>query len=171
MNIALIGMMGAGKSTVGKELQKFLIDYSFVDTDEEIVKFEGKSVNDIFAQNGETYFRQKETQILRNILNSDNLIISTGGGIIKSDENIKALRQKSFVIYLETNSNNLFERVKANNERPLLKEGNVKNKIETLLSEREQKYKETAHKTVDTNNKTTGEITQEIYQWILSLHR
>jgi len=91
MNIALTGMMGSGKTTIGRKLAKLLKGFVFVDTDEETVKSEGRTISDIFEQSGEEYFREKETGVLKRILQNDNQIISTGGGIVKSSENIEYL--------------------------------------------------------------------------------
>ena len=99
MNIALIGMPGSGKTTVGKELKKILKNYSYFDTDEEIVRLENRSINEMFAKDGEAYFREVETKVLLDILKNDNQIISTGGGIVKSEKNVKELKEKAFTIY------------------------------------------------------------------------
>ena len=114
MNIALVGMMGCGKTTIGKLIAKDL-NFSFIDTDKLIVEKENRSINKIFEENGEEYFREIETSILIKTLNNDNQIISTGGGIIKKDENIKLLKEKSIVIYLKADDKTLYERVKNNN--------------------------------------------------------
>ena len=160
MNISLIGMMGSGKTTIGKLLAKEL-SYSFVDTDALIVKNENRSINDIFANSGESYFRNIESNILKDALNNQNQIISTGGGIIKSDNNIKLLKDKSIVIYLEADEETLFNRLKEDTTRPLLNVSDIKEKIKVLLSERQEKYKQ-AHYTITTENKEPNEITKEI---------
>ena len=95
------------------------------------------------------------------VLKSDNQIISTGGGIIKKDENINLLKEKSIIFYLEADDKTLFERVKNTKERPLLNVENMKEKITNLLREREVKYKQ-AHYTISTINKTPEEISDEI---------
>ena len=160
MNIALVGMMGCGKTTIGKLIAKEL-GFSFVDTDELIVEEENRSINKIFEENGEEYFREIETSILIKTLNNDNQIISTGGGIIKKDENIKLLKEKSIVIYLEADDKTLYNRVKNNKGRPLLNVDNMQEKITTLLKERENKYKQ-AHNTISTKNKEPNDIANEI---------
>lgn len=165
MNISLIGMMGCGKSTIGKQLSKKLKNYTFIDTDEEIVKSQGCSINEIFASNGETFFRELESKTLENILKNDNQVISTGGGIVKSEFNLKQLKENSIVVYLKADSNTLFERVKNNKDRPLLNVDNMQEKIIMLLKERSSKY-EQAHFTIDTNNKNIDIIINEIVQKI-----
>ena len=161
MNISLIGMPGAGKSTIGKLLAEKLIGFDYVDTDEIIVKLEKTSINKIFERFGEEYFRNLETNVLNDLLNSSNLIISTGGGIILRDENINLLKKKSFVIYLKSDINTLYERVKNNNERPLLNLKEVKIKLNNLLIEREKRYNQ-AHLIVDTTDKTIDDTVNEI---------
>ena len=160
MNIALVGMMGCGKTTIAKLLAKDL-SFSFVDTDSLIIEKENRSINEIFEKNGEEYFRELETSILKEILNNHNQIISTGGGIIKKDENIKLLKEKSIVIYLEANANTLYERVKNNKERPLLNVDDMQERIRILLNERIEKYRQ-AHHTISTTNKEPIEIKNEI---------
>lgn len=160
MNISLIGMMGSGKTCIGELLAK-LLNMSFVDTDEQIIKSEKISINQIFAQKGETYFRKIETATLKNVLNFNNQIISTGGGIIKSDENLSLLKEKSVVFYLKANPDILFERIKNNKERPLLNVENMKDKIKTILHERISQY-EKAQYIIVTDDKSPTEIANEI---------
>lgn len=161
MNIALIGMMGSGKTTVGNLLKEELNNFTFIDTDTKIIEKENKSINEIFSMYGEEYFRNIETEILKNILNNDNQIISTGGGIIKSEENIKLLKENATVIYLKASAEKLYERVKNNKERPLLNTENMLKKIKQLLNERENNYNK-ADYTINTDNKSPKEITNEI---------
>jgi shikimate kinase len=161
MNIALIGMMGSGKTTVGNLLKEELNNFTFIDTDTKIIEKENKSINEIFSTEGEEYFRNIETEILKNILNNDSQIISTGGGIIKSEENIKLLKENATVIYLKASAEKLYERVKNNKERPLLNTENMFEKIKQLLNERENNYNK-ADYTINTDNKSPKEITNEI---------
>ena len=161
MNISLIGMMGSGKTCIGELLAK-LLNMSFVDTDEQIIKTEKASINQIFAQKGETYFRKMETATLKNVLNFNNQIISTGGGIIKSDENLSLLKEKSIVFYLKANPDILFERIKNNKERPLLNVENMKDKIKTILQERIKATKESSYPIIIEEN-----ILEKAYEYIL----
>lgn len=163
MNISLLGMMGSGKTTVGSLLHKSLTDFEFVDTDEEIVKSENMTINEIFATKGESYFREAEHKILSNILNKDNQIISTGGGIVKNKKNLNLLKIKSISFYLKASPDSLYQRVKNNTERPLLNDCDMESKIKDLLIQRKHLY-EKADFIVNTDNKTPQEIINEIIE-------
>ena len=154
MNISLIGMMGAGKTTIGKLLSEELGDFSFVNN-------EKCSINEIFLKKGEKYFREIESKILKEVLNNDNQIISTGGGIVLLEQNIRILNEKSFTFYLSADEESLYERVKNSKDRPLLSDCDMKIKIHSLLKERINKYKQ-VHYIIDTNNKTPDIIVKEI---------
>lgn len=162
MNISLIGMMGCGKSTIAKLLADRLL-FQLVDIDDLIVQKEGQSINEIFANKGEEYFRKIEADILKHILSFDNTIISTGGGIIKLDNNIQLLKEKSKVVYLKADANVLYERVKNNSDRPLLNTEDMYDKIKVLLSERKEKYEFAAHYIIDANQ-MTNKIVEEIIE-------
>ena len=132
MIISLIGMMGCGKSTVAKLLSDRLC-FQLLDTDSLIVNRENQSINEIFQNKGEGYFRHLESEILTEVLAVDNSVISTGGGIVKSEANILLLKDKSIVFYLKADENILYERVKNNSERPLLNTEDMFLKIKTLF--------------------------------------
>lgn len=161
MNISVIGMMGSGKTTVAKILFAKLKNFILVDTDSLIEEREKSSINDIFANNGEAYFRAAETDVLVNILKKDNQIISTGGGIVLKDVNLEQLKQHSVVFFLDADIDTLFERVKNNKDRPLLNNGKIREKIDVILNQRRKKY-EQAHYIIDTNNKNPDIIADEI---------
>lgn len=161
MNISLIGMMGSGKTTIGELLTKTLTEYSLIDTDSEIIKSEACSINTIFEEKGEEYFRKKESHLLKNILENDNQIISTGGGIINNPKNIELLKEKSIVFYLKASPEEIYKRVKNNKERPLLNVVDINNKINKILSERACKY-ELAHFTINTDGKKPAMVVSEI---------
>ena len=165
MNISLIGMPASGKTTTAKALKNMVKDFLLIDTDEKIVQNENRSVNDIFNKNGEEYFRKLETNILEEILKHDNQIISTGGGIVKSDRNIELLKEKSLVIYLRSDLETLVDRAKKNKDRPLLNDCDITEKIKKLLNEREKQY-EKAHFIIETKDKTAQEIAKEITEKI-----
>lgn len=163
MNISLIGMMGSGKTTISKLLSEKLADFVLVDTDELIVLKEGKSINDIFSQNGEAYFRKVETEILKSVLSDNNQIISTGGGIVKSVENLKLLKENSKLFYLYADVESLYSRVKNNNERPLLNCDDMYEKINLIFSQRKSLY-EKADFIINTVDKEPEMIVEEIIE-------
>ena len=155
--------MGCGKSTIARLLADRLC-FQLIDTDSLIIQKEKISINEIFENKGEDYFRKIESFVLADALCVDNSIVSTGGGIVKSDTNISLLKEKSKVFYLKANENILYERVKNNKERPLLNTEDMLSKIKILLDERAEKY-ELAHYTIDANqepNKIVDEIIEKL---------
>ena len=134
-NIALIGMPGCGKSFIGKQLA-LRTKREFVDLDDEIIRRQGKSIKELFII-GEEYFRDIEQKILKEIAAGDNIIISTGGGIIKRYENIKSLKKNSIIIFIDRPLENILMDVDTVS-RPLLKDG--KEKLFKLYEERYQLY-------------------------------
>jgi shikimate kinase len=142
LNIYLVGMMGAGKSTVGKLLAKRL-EYGFIDTDTTIAQVVGQSVNDIFQSAGEGEFRQIESQILGEISAYTRLVVATGGGIVIQRDNWSHLQQ-GLVIWLDVPIDVLFERLSQDTEnpRPLLQTPNPKATLAELLVSRRDRYAE-----------------------------
>ncbi len=160
-NIILIGMMGAGKSTIGVELHKALPNFKIVDIDEEIEKKENKKISDIFKDFGEHYFRELETKLIEDICKYDKQIIATGGGIFEKDLNQKILKDNGQVFYLKASPETLYARIKNQTHRPLLKQGFGIENIKTILEQREHNYAK-AHTIIDTENKPIYNIVEEI---------
>lgn len=165
MNIVLTGMPSSGKTETAKTLKKLLENYTLIDTDEKIIQKEKMSVNEIFELKGEEYFRQIETAVLKEVLKNDNQIISSGGGIVKKDENIKLLKEKAVIIYLKADIDVLFERARKSSERPLLNGGSIREKLEKLYKERKEKY-EQAHIIIDTGAMTPDKTAEKIMERI-----
>lgn len=143
VSVYLIGMMGAGKTTVGQLLADKL-GYHFFDTDEVIVKVTGKSINQIFAEEGEGVFREIETQILAELSAYKKLTVATGGGIILRQMNWSYL-QHGIVVWLDVPVGQLYDRLRYDTTRPLLLKDKDKNplaKLEAILAERETFYAE-----------------------------
>ena len=130
-NIILIGMPGSGKTTIGRQLAK-LLKLSFFDCDAEISKSQGKSIDQIFSEQGEDFFRRLETETIKN-LPADNFVISTGGGIIEKSENVKLLRQNGAVIFIDRPTKNILSDIDTAH-RPLLK--NDKSRLDALFERR-----------------------------------
>jgi shikimate kinase len=137
-NLYLIGMMGAGKSTVGKLLAPRL-SYHFFDTDTLITQATGCSIAQIFAESGEAEFRQIETQTLAQISAHTRLVVATGGGIVTQHINWSYLRH-GLVIWLDASPQTLWKRIKADDSRPLLQDPNPFQKLEDLLQQRKTLY-------------------------------
>ena len=137
-NICFMGLMGSGKSIIGKDLSKYL-NLKFYDTDKEIEVKTKKSIKAIFEENGESYFRDIEEKICLELLNCSNCVISLGGGSIINKKIRKAIKENSYSIYLQVELNNLVNRLKSSKKRPLLIN---KNKLEVLknLYERRRKF-------------------------------
>ncbi|MBM3249213.1 MAG: shikimate kinase, partial [Candidatus Omnitrophica bacterium] len=131
-NIALVGFMGAGKTVVGKALARHL-GMIFVDSDETIVERERRSINDIFAKDGEPYFRKVEKEVIKEISQRDGLVIACGGGAVLDKDNMLNLQRNGVVIYLQTSADVIFERTKNYDHRPLLNVENPKKQIEDIL--------------------------------------
>ena len=150
-NILLIGFMGAGKSTVSTYLSKILASPQ-VEMDEEIVKKEGMSINKIFEEYGETYFRNCETNLLIELQKKNNQIISCGGEMKKNGK----------VVLLTASPEVILERVKDNDDRPLLRGNKNTEFISNMMEQRRPKYEAAADVVVNTDYKTVEEIAEEI---------
>lgn len=158
-NIILIGLMGCGKTTIGKELHRET-DLRFTDTDQLIEQQAGMSIPQIFKTHGESHFRDLETGVLRQLQAADKQtrIISTGGGITIRPENRSLLKKLGFVVWLRTDVNTLYQRISRCTNRPLLQQPNPKAVLDRLMKERHDCYRETAHLVIDTANLHIHEI-------------
>ena len=159
-NIVLVGLMGAGKTTVGKNLAEKM-QKEFLDTDELIVKEENRSINEIFAKEGEKYFRDLEKNIIAKVSAFSDKVISIGGGALENTENISNLKKNGILFYLRADVEELEKRLQNATDRPLLKNTPMKEKLTELLNKREKNYL-LSQKIIDTTEKTIQEITQEI---------
>lgn len=161
MNIILIGMMGSGKTTIGAELAKELPEYRYIDIDAEIEKSTQKKISEIFLKHGEHFFRMLEAEKIRLFCKNNNQIISAGGGAFEDEDNRKLMLSKGKVIYLKASPDEIYNRIKTQTHRPLLKQNFSVEKISSIMKLREKNY-EKAHVTVDTTEKTPYNIVQEI---------
>ena len=148
-NICFVGFMGSGKSILGRDLSK-LYNIEFFDSDLEIEKKIGKSINQIFIDSGENYFRKIEEKVCIDLLKVENCIISLGGGSIINSKIRKIIKKNSFSIYLKVDINILLKRLKSSKKRPLLKYSN-KEDIKKLYNEREIFYNK-SDLVIDNNN-------------------
>jgi shikimate kinase len=163
MNLVLCGMMGAGKTTVGEKLAQKL-GWSCCDTDHRIEEKYGK-ITKIFAQYGEEYFRGLETQLVKEFVQEDGLVVSVGGGLVLRAENVALLKQSGKIIFLRAKQATLVERLVSDDSRPLLQsEETLPDRIHRLLVERMPTYEKVADFIVDVDGKTPEEIAEEIIQ-------
>ncbi len=162
MNLILCGMMGAGKTTIGIKIAE-RTGRRWYDTDGLIVDKHGK-ISDIFEYYGEAHFRKLETEIIKELVQKDNLVISTGGGLVLKKENNEILQRNGKIVFLRANLETLAKRLKVDGERPLLQTSteNIRERLARLMKERSPVYEHVADYIVDVDGKTPEEIAQEI---------
>jgi shikimate kinase len=158
MNIYLIGMMGSGKSTLGKTLSE-KIQKPFIDLDSEIEKATGKSITEIFDIDGEEQFRKMETKQLKQYSES---IVACGGGIVLNNANRKFINENGIAILLLATMEQLAQRLSSSNNRPLLADDNMEEALTKLWLERLIDYLDTANFTIETDEKNPEQLTEEI---------
>ena len=151
MKIFLIGPMGTGKSTTGKNLSKRL-GYDFIDTDKLIENEQGKKIKEIFNLNGEDFFRNRESEILIKTKNLKTAVISTGGGIVEKMENRMFLENERKVIFLDSSIERQFERTKNSSKRPLLEEGDSFKILKNLYEKRIDLYESVSDLKISMDN-------------------
>lgn len=162
-NIVLIGFMGTGKSTIARELAKTR-QMNIVEMDEEIVRRRGKSIADIFKEEGEEYFRDLETALLKELQTKENQVISCGGGAVLREENVRVMKKNGCVVLLTALPQTIYERVKNNTDRPIL-QGNMNVEyIASLMEKRREKYEKTADIVIATDGKNVSQICEEMLQ-------
>ena len=152
-NIYLIGPMGAGKTTIGRQLARQL-DFDFYDSDWEIESKTGVDIPMIFEYEGEDGFRKRECAMLAELTRLSPIVLATGGGAVLSAENRQCLRENGFVVYLRCSVNRQMERTMRDNNRPLLKE-HPRDRLESLMKVRGPLYQECADMTLDTGSLST----------------
>ncbi len=166
-NVILIGFMGCGKTTVGLRLS-YRLRRTVIDTDKEIEREEKRTISEIFATDGESYFRDRETQSLRKLIDTAaNQIISVGGGLPVREENRRLLHELGQVFYLRAEAETIYERLKDDTTRPLLQGENPLTKIKTLLQERDPYYREAADVVITVDGKSFDEILCEIEEKVI----
>lgn len=165
-NIALIGFMGCGKSSVGR-LVAGQLRFDFVDTDELIEARTGKSIADIFAQEGEAAFRRIENQVVEELGGMRRTVISTGGGLGAHEPNLVKLKEHALTICLWASPDILWRRVRYQSHRPLLRDPDPLVRIQTLLAEREAVYK-MADVLLDSGLRSIRDVAQQV---VLQFHQ
>ena len=162
MNIILCGMMGAGKTTIGIKIAE-ITGRRWYDTDGIIVDKHGK-ISDIFEYYGEAHFRKLETEITRELSGKDDLVISTGGGLVLKEENNKLLQKNGKIVFLRATEETLASRLKVDGTRPLLQTSteSIRDRLSKLMKERTPVYEHVADYIVDVDNKSPETIANEI---------
>lgn len=167
-NIVLVGYMGCGKTTVGKNLAR-ICRYTFLDTDEWIEEQQGRSISEIFATDGEEAFREMETQCIRTLIEGglERHVISTGGGMPVREVNRGLLKKLGKVIYLRVQPETVYERVKGDTKRPLLQCEDPLAKIRQMIESRTPAYCESADYTVCVDDMKQSEIAMKIKRLVI----
>lgn len=166
-SIFFVGLMGAGKTTIGRLLAKHL-NMTFYDTDHEIERRTGVNIPLIFEVEGEVGFRRREFLMLEELSQMQNIVLATGGGAVLSQQNREMLKKNGTVIYLRANVQELWQRTRNDKNRPLLQNDNPRAKLEQLFSERDPLYEEVADIIVDTGGQPVGTIVHHIEQLLTS---
>jgi len=164
-NIYFIGLMGAGKTTIGRLLAKQL-GREFYDSDHEVERKTGVKIPLIFELEGESGFRKRETAAIEELSQMDNLVVATGGGAVLLEENRAFLKNTGKIIYLRAKVNDLYQRTRSDKSRPLLQGANPKQKLEELYTVRDPIYTALADYIVDTGAQSANEITARIEQML-----
>jgi shikimate kinase len=159
--LILVGLMGAGKSTVGRQLAQRL-GLAFYDSDKVIEERTGASIPTIFSLEGENGFRDREEQVIAELCTLENVLIATGGGSVLRETNRKQLRNAGYVVYLRANADHLYQRIKHDKSRPLMQTDNPLQTLRDLLKAREPYYLEVADIVVQTGKQKVNVIVREI---------
>lgn len=159
--IFLVGPMGAGKTTIGKQLAQSL-GLNFSDSDQEIQRRTGVDISTIFEYEGEDGFRQRELQVIDDLTQVDNQVLATGGGAVVRPENRQHLSARGIVFYLECTPQQQFERTYRDRNRPLLQTEDPLDRLKGLMETRDPLYRDTADYVVTTEGRSAGSVANEI---------
>ena len=167
-NIFLVGLMGAGKTSIGKLLAK-RVGKSFVDCDHEIERVTGVKIPVIFEIEGEPGFRAREARMLEELVQGPNLVLATGGGAVLSAQNRQLLAGNGVVVYLRAAAPDLLQRTRHDKNRPLLRTAEPLTRLEQLYAERDPLYREIADIVVDTGNQSLGSLAHKLERKLAQL--
>jgi shikimate kinase len=162
-NIYLIGLMGAGKTTIGRQLAKAL-KLPFYDSDKAIEERTGVDIPTIFEFEGEEGFRDREQKMIQQLTQMNGIVLATGGGAILREENRRMLKENGFIVYLQCSVDRILERTRRDTQRPLLKTDNPRERIESLFAQREPLYLSCADFKVDTGTMQSKEVVNRILE-------
>jgi shikimate kinase len=161
----LVGPMGAGKSTIGRQLARSL-GLKFVDSDREIERRTGVDIPLIFELEGESGFRKREQEVIGELTAKPGIVLATGGGAVLDAKNRRCLASRGRVIYLQTSVDQQLERTAHDRNRPLLQTKNPRKKLQELMETRDPLYREVAHWIVETDGRRAKDVVQQILQQI-----
>jgi shikimate kinase len=167
-NFFLVGLMGAGKTTVGKHLAKRLAK-TFVDADQEIERRTGVNIPLIFEVEGEAGFRAREAALLDELIAMQDIVLATGGGVVLSEKNREKLVRNGTVIYLRARVDDLWRRTRYDKHRPLLQSTNPRARLEELFQHRDPLYEAVADIIIDTGDQSVHRLVRELEQKIVAL--
>jgi len=169
-NIFLIGPMGSGKTTVGRQLAKAL-GYEFLDSDQEIERRTGATIPWIFDIEGEAGFRKREAQVIDDLTQRHDIVLATGGGAVLDEENRAHLKSRGCVVYLVADVDKLVARTAKDTNRPLLRTEDPRKRLESLMEVREPLYRDVAHLVIDTGARTLRSTITKILKDVEGLAR
>jgi shikimate kinase len=167
-NIFLVGLMGAGKTTVGKNLARHL-EKPFYDSDQEIEARTGVNIPLIFELEGEAGFRRRESAVIADLTQMQDIILATGGGVVLAKENRDNLCKNGLVVYLRANVKELWHRTRHDRNRPLLQTEDPRAKLQQLFEQRDPLYREIADVVIDTGDQPVSAIVHQLEE-IISKH-
>jgi len=162
-SVAIIGFMGAGKSTIGEILASKL-QADFVDLDEAIARRAGKSIRQLFLEEGESFFRRLEQEELIVQSASTAKVLACGGGVVLDEENVKVLRANFYIFYLEISVEEAINRLSEGSGRPLIKGKSIEKTVTDLMKQRSQIYSSTADEIIKVDNITAEQVAEELFQ-------
>ena len=160
-NVFLVGMMAVGKTTIGRHLAA-LLEFEFVDSDQEIERRAGADISWIFDIEGEEGFREREQQVLADLATRDRVVLATGGGAVLREQNRLVLRERGTVVHVSASVKQIVARAKRDRRRPLLQVGDLRDRVQTLHQEREPLYRATADLVIHTKGRSSKVVADDI---------
>lgn len=164
-NTFLVGPMGVGKTTIGRQLAAVL-NREFKDSDREIEERTGASIPLIFELEGEAGFRKREQEIIDQLTQLENIVLATGGGAVLNQDNRNRLRQRGSVVYLHAPIEQLLKRTSHSQNRPLLQTDDPRKRLEEILAQRNPLYENVADVVVETGRRTVRQVVKEILKYL-----
>ncbi len=164
-NIILIGPMGAGKTTIGRQIAR-VFGFDFFDSDREIEERTGASIPLIFELEGEEGFRKREQDVIADLAGKSRIVLATGGGAVLKEQNRKVLESSGTIVYLCASLDDLMERTSKDKNRPLLQTENPRAKLQSILTERDPIYRQLADIILETNKMTVHMAVKKLEELI-----